>query len=561
MLKLLRKWLILTHRYAGIALSLVVVMWFATGITMMYAGGMPRLTPEMRLERLPNIDLARVRLTPLEAAQKVGLEDGPGRTILLTIMGRPAYRFGGSEPTTVFADTGEVMADVGIAQARTIASRFAGVGNEQISYVATLTSIDQWTLVQSRQLPLHKFAVDDDSHTELYVSAITGEVSMITTRKGRALAWISTIPHWFYFEALRSNQPVWYRIVVWLSALVCMLAAFGLVLGVVQYRWRRAAAGPRPEAGPTGPALPTKGPASPRGPAIPYSGWMRWHYVTGVVFGVFTLTWAFSGLLSMEPFAWTNAPGIEVRRDVFTGGRLDLANYRAMNPAEWEHLVDGRGIKEVELARIQDEHYYMVRLAHDPEAAKRPERLHQPYYITGRAESDRLLVSAGTLQIRREPFSVDSLLNRLRAALPDVPIVEHELLTEYDSYYYSRQGLTPLPVLRVKFADPGETWFYIDPETSQLLSQIPRLARVERWFYNGLHSLDFAFLYNKRPLWDIVMIVLLLGGLASSTIGLFVGFSRVARGVRRLAPFDRAQGRPSRASEPVPATPLQERDA
>jgi len=45
MMKLLRKWLILTHRYAGIVLSLFVVLWFATGITMMYAGGMPRLTP------------------------------------------------------------------------------------------------------------------------------------------------------------------------------------------------------------------------------------------------------------------------------------------------------------------------------------------------------------------------------------------------------------------------------------------------------------------------------------------------------------------------------------
>jgi len=42
MMKLLRKWLILTHRYAGIVLSAFVVLWFATGITMMYAGGMPR---------------------------------------------------------------------------------------------------------------------------------------------------------------------------------------------------------------------------------------------------------------------------------------------------------------------------------------------------------------------------------------------------------------------------------------------------------------------------------------------------------------------------------------
>jgi hypothetical protein len=281
---------------------------------------------------------------------------------------------------------------------------------------------------------------------------------------------------------------------------------------------------------------------------------MRWHYVTGLVFGVFTATWAFSGLLSMEPFVWTNSQPLDVRRDVFTGGSIELGQYAAMRPAEWDHIVNGRGIKEIELARIQDEHYYVVRLAHDPEADKRPERLHQPYYITGRTENDRLLVRASTLHVRREPFSVDSLVARLRSALPDVPIVEQQLLADYDSYYYSRQGLTPLPVLRVKFADPGETWFYIDPSNSTMLSQVTRLSRVERWLYNGLHSLDFPVFYDLRPLWDIGMIVLLVGGLASSSVGLGLGFARVARGVRRLMP--------SRRVAPAPSTPpLQERDA
>jgi hypothetical protein len=522
MMKLLRKWLILTHRYAGIVLSLLVVLWFATGITMMYAGGMPRLTPEMRLEKLPNVDLARVRLTPSEAAE-AGLIGEPGRTVLLSIMGRPAYRFGTAEPTTVFADTGEVLEGATLAQARTIASRFAGVTDDQVDHVATLNRVDQWTLVQSRQLPLHKFRVHDERGTELYVSPRTGEVTMVTTRRGRALAWISTIPHFFYFAALRENQPVWYQFVVWSSGLVCALAVLGLVLGVLQSARQK------------------------------YVGAMKWHYVTGLVFGVFTATWAFSGLLSMEPFEWTNSRPLEVTRDVFTGGPIDLAKYAPMKPAEWDHLVDGRGIKEIELARIQDEHYYMVRLAHDPEADKRPERLHQPYYITGRAETDRLLVRADTLQVRREPFSTDSLVARLRAELPEVPILEQQLLTEYDAYYYSRQHLTPLPVLRVKLADPGETWFYIDPSNSTMLSQVTRLSRIERWLYNGLHSLDFPFWYDMRPAWDIVMIVLLLGGLISSSIGLVLGFSRVARGVRRLAP--------ARGGAPAPATSFQERDA
>ena len=53
----LRKLLILSHRYLGIALSLLFVVWFGSGITMMYAGGMPRLSGDERLERLAPVDL------------------------------------------------------------------------------------------------------------------------------------------------------------------------------------------------------------------------------------------------------------------------------------------------------------------------------------------------------------------------------------------------------------------------------------------------------------------------------------------------------------------------
>jgi hypothetical protein len=80
--------------------------------------------------------------------------------------------------------------------------------------------------------------------------------------------------------------------------------------------------------------------------------------------------------------------------------------------------------------------------------------------------------------------------------------------------------------VRIKFADKAETWLYIDPVLNQQLASIPKYARLERWLYNGLHSFDVGYLY-KRPLWDIVMLVLLVGGLISSTIGLYLGVRRV----------------------------------
>ena len=71
---------------------------------------------------------------------------------------------------------------------------------------------------------------------------------------------------------------------------------------------------------------------------------------------------------------------------------------------------------------------------------------------------------------------------------------------------------------------------------------------LERWLYNGLHSLDFGYLY-KRPLWDIVMLVLLVGGLTSSTIGLCLGFKRVVRVVAGSVP-DRAHAMAQGISTP-----------
>jgi uncharacterized iron-regulated membrane protein len=511
-MRLVRKLVILSHRYLGVALSLMVMMWFATGIAMLYVGGMPRLTAQLRLDRLPEADLSQVKLSAAEAAE-AGLLSRFSRATMLTVMGRPAYRFSGPGTTTVFADTGEVFEGADPEQARATASQFMRVPLDRVHYVRTLDEVDQWTLVNSRQLPLHKVRIDDADATELYVQAETAEVAVLTTGKSRSFAWISTIPHFLYFTALRTNQPLWYQVVVWTSGLACVLAVLGLMLSFTQFRRTR-------------PFNLAK--------SIPYSGPMRWHYVTGTVFGVFTLTFAFSGMLSMEPFAWTNATGLEVPRDTFTGGPLDLAQYPRMEPAAWANVMDGRPIKEVELLRIHDAPYLAVHTGNESDAGKR-ERLHQPYYITGRAEANRLMVRADTLAVRQEAFSNESLVDRLEAAIPGTPILASDTLGEYDSYYYSRGRQTPLPVLRVKFDDPAQTWVYIDPETSQVLSSINKMNRVERWLYNGLHSLDFAFWYDRRPLWDIVMIVLCVGGFSTSFLGLWMGLKRARRLARSVA--------------------------
>src|SRR5690606_6353061 len=154
---------ILSHRWLGIPMSIVFVVWFVSGVVMMYAGGMPQLTQAERIERAEPLDLNAVRLSPLEAAEQgfVFVED-PGPTALLTVAGRPAYRFGrGPWSATVFADTGELLEPLDVDESRAVAARFLAVPEERIRFERTVTQPDQWTIAQPRDLPLHKFSVDD----------------------------------------------------------------------------------------------------------------------------------------------------------------------------------------------------------------------------------------------------------------------------------------------------------------------------------------------------------------------------------------------------------------
>jgi hypothetical protein len=61
------------------------------------------------------------------------------------------------------------------------------------------------------------------------------------------------------------------------------------------------------------------------------------------------------------------------------------------------------------------------------------------------------------------------------------------------------------------------------------------VSRLRRWLYQGFHSLDFPFLYFHRPLWDIVVIVLSIGGTVLSFTTMLPAWRRLKRHGRALA--------------------------
>src|SRR5262245_23605715 len=101
----LRKWTILVHRYLGMALAPVFLLWFVSGIGMLFTGGMPALDQATRLAHLPPIDFARVTVGVEAAAHGRAVTSA----VLTSVLGRPAYRLG--PRTVIFADSGESLDD------------------------------------------------------------------------------------------------------------------------------------------------------------------------------------------------------------------------------------------------------------------------------------------------------------------------------------------------------------------------------------------------------------------------------------------------------------------
>ena len=335
-----RRILAYTHRWLGIAGCLLFVAWFVSGIVMMYVR-MPVLEDEERLARAPALDLSRATLSPADAAAAAtGADLRADRVQVGMIEDRPVYRFGGGRnQAIVFADTGALFRGLRPDQALAAVRRYAPDHQGAIKHERLMTGPDQWTLQAGALMPLHRFALDDDAGTRVYVSERTGDVVLRTTRRERVWAYLGPVIHWIYFTPLRRNGPLWSEVVIWSSVAGCAMCLSGLVWGLwrfsptSRFRLKRAMS------------------------HSPYAGFMKWHHYAGLLFGVAAFTWIYSGLLSMGPFNWFATPGLtRAQREASTGGPLRLEGVTLDRLRGAVAVLDASfAPKELELLQIRSE--------------------------------------------------------------------------------------------------------------------------------------------------------------------------------------------------------------
>jgi hypothetical protein len=290
---------------------------------------------------------------------------------------------------------------------------------------------------------------------------------------------LGAIPHWLYYTPLRKNGPLWSKIVIWSSGLATIAALLGLGVGISMYS-------------------PSKRywffgePTS-----IPYKGQKRLHMIFGLFFGIVACTWAFSGMLSMDPFpvtaeAQTNRGGAGNRMlAALRGGRLQMGAFDRKPPRE--------ALAEV-ASQIQVKQLDFMWFVGDP-----------MYLATEDAYHTRIIPVDGPPM---EQFDSDRIMQVLHLASQPAGLAELQVIKEYDAYYEDRHREKPLPVILARLDDKQQTRYYIDPRTARVVGGYNSHLWMERWLYHGLHSLDFPWLYKHRPAWDIVVVSLLLGGTA-----------------------------------------------
>jgi len=334
---------------------------------------------------------------------------------------------------------------------------------------------------------MHRVALGDAEGSRLYISASSGDVLLKTTSATRRWAYPGAILHWIYLTPIRRHPEAWAQFIIWTSLVGTVMCVVGLGWGL----WRYS---------------PLQRYRLKRVPShSPYAGWMWWHHYAGLLFGVFTITWVFSGLLSMDPWDWhPSTSATAEQRLAFEGGRASF---------------DGMTVDDLRRALSR------VAGAREGEVVLSQGRM---WLATDRGVVP-LRDGAGALPL--DPDSVRGLADR---AMPGIVITDIASLNDYDSYYYDRDRELPLPVLRIRYGDPQRTWLYVDPARGVILRKEERLTRLNRWLYHGLHSLDFPFLYYRRPLWDVVVIALSIGGLLLTVATVAPAWRRVRRHARRI---------------------------
>ena len=207
----------------------------------------------------------------------------------------------------------------------------------------------------------------------------------------------------------------------------------------------------------------------------------------------------------MEPFSFLNDRGLPDLERALRPDGVNIARFAAKDPREAIVEAHGLRVNELEFALLGQVPFYLV---------------------TQTSRESQIVPLSGDSQ---DAFKIDRIVAAVKQAVAPARIAATRLVTAYEPYYVDRENRMPLPVVYVQLNDAGRSAFYIDPRTGTVAQSYGTRSRWNRWLYHGLHSIDLPWLYSHRPAWDLLVILLLLGGTSLSITSLSIAWTLLRR--------------------------------
>lgn len=468
--------LFLTHRYLGIAVGLVVTLWCLSGFVMMYVQ-YPELPRADRVAWLAPLDLRDCCRLPNHFGNidvdRFAIEMLADRPVLRVLSGYRQYVMDLSD--------GRILGGLDEPSARSIAATAArnfGLAGQPV--LRGRIERDQWTVYGSYNpdRPLFHFAMEDAPGTEFYVASTTGEIVQMTTGHVRFWNWIGAVVHWLYPTMLRQHTAVWLQVVIWLTIVSLFLTVIGGYVGIRQFRFRL------------------------RQRRSPYRGWGLWHHYAGLVFGLFTLTWLVSGLFSVNPWGALEGRSFAPEAERLGGLRFDYAGVR--------EAMRTLGGTAAPTGAVRIEGFAVGK---------------ELSFVATDADGERRRLDPETFGVAPLP---ERYFEQAAATLrPDAAVLDAGWLGTGDAYYYTHHEARSFPVYRIRYED-GER-IYLDQVSGELAFAVDRERRWWRWVFHALHRGDFSAVVRARPVWDLMMWLLLLGVTVGAVTGTWMGVRRIVR--------------------------------
>ena len=469
------------HKYTGIFISAFFLMWFVTGIVLIYHPYPKLLEKQFNLKKetlpssLPELGFISERVEG--NIQRLKIREFQNQTIIDVKTSKTSCQF-----TT---DTNECIKHIDFRCVEKVAKQWT---DAPIARVDTLHKRGQWVLYSKydRELPIYKFYFNDEDKTQLFISGRTADVLQLTTAKTRFWAYIGAIPHKLYFPFLRRNTDAWMDTVV-VAGSVCFVAALtGFIIGLYIFIRRKRVKGTW---------------------SNPYrKRWQRIHFSFGLVFGLFCVAWGLSGIFSMSRVPqWiikTEAPFSFDKTRLWGKGLLPIDEYAlSLNKVKEAYPQ----LKEISLARFAD----------------------IPVYVIVEGENERYInASSNEVSILHIPLTtIEEGFRKIYGE--DVP-VKVSLINEYDNYYVNLRGTYNLPAYKVEVDNNDRDLYYISPEDGYI-KYLNKNKKADKWLFSGIHYLNFPAIIGKPVLWTICMWVLCGGCAVVCLSGLILGIKSIFR--------------------------------